>query len=227
MIKNFLCIMIIFFLSIETKNDKKENQKSSNFCIESIVESDTLIVEKTDIPMEEKYPEVKELLLKVPSEQRKDFVDTLKTFADERGFDWRFCLLLMWGESGISTTAKANSFVGLIMFGHHARLFLKVSESELLQKNFVEQAKCAIMLWEETERIMKVKINDFQKLQIATFMPAWLNHHGNPYPASEIVKAQNYPLCDANGQMTKQSILNICRKKTYMYEELKYFRDKF
>jgi hypothetical protein len=113
------------------------------------------------------------------------------------------------------------------MFGYQARNLLKVSKEELLQKNFIEQAKFAVIIWEETERVLKTKIKDFQSLQIATFMPAWLNHHGNPYPASAIVKTQNYPLCDANGQMTKQSILNIYRKKTYMYEELKYFRDKF
>jgi hypothetical protein len=133
----------------------------------------------------------------------------------------------MWGESGVSTTTVSGGFVGLIQFGYHARLLLKLSVEELLQKNFVEQAKLAIIIWKETERVTNTKINDFQKLQIATFLPAFINHHGNPYPASEIVKAQNYPLCDANGQMTKQSILNIYRKKTYMYEELKYFRDKF
>lgn len=212
MIKKFLCIIIIFFAFIQVTYHQELALKPAIVIV---------------IPIERTYPEVKELLDRVPKEQRNAFVEVLKCFADERGFDWRFCLLLMWGESGISTTAKANSFVGLIMFGYHARLFLKISESELLQKNFVEQAQLAVKLWEETERIMKTKINDFQKLQIATFMPAWLNHHGNPYPASAIVKTQNYPLCDANGQMTKQSILNIYRKKSFMLEELKYFREKF
>jgi hypothetical protein len=184
----------------------------------SITKVDTLI---------EEYPEVKELLDRVPKEQRNDFVGVLKSFADERGFDWRFCLLLMWGESGVSTTTVSGGFVGLIQFGYHARLLLKLSVEELLQKNYVEQAKFAVIIWKETERVTNTKINDFQKLQIATFLPAFINHHGNPYPVSDIIKSQNYPLCDANGQMTKQSILNIYRKKTYMYEELKYFRDKF
>lgn len=141
MIKNFLCIIIIIFLSIETKNIEKENEIQSTLCVVSIVE--------VDRPIEEEYSEVKDLLLRVPKGQRASFVKVLKSFADERDFDWRFCLLLMWGESGISTTAKTNSFMGLIMFGYHARLFLKVSESELLQKNFIEQAEYAVMLWKK------------------------------------------------------------------------------
>jgi hypothetical protein len=212
MIKKFLCIIIIFFGLTQVTYHQELPYKP------------IIVIE---VPAERLYPEVKELLDRVPKEQRNDFVEVLKCFADERGFDWRFCLLLMWGESGVSTTASTNSFAGLIMFGYQARNLLKVSKEELLQKNFIEQAKFAVIIWEETERVLRTKIKDFQSLQIATFMPAWLNHHGNPYPASAIVKTQNYPLCDANGQMTKQSILNIYRKKTYMHEELKYFRDKF
>ena len=212
MIKKFLCIFIVFFGLTQVTYHQELPYKPA------------IVIE---IPAERLYPEVKELLLRVPKEQRNDFVEVLKSFADERGFDWRFCLLLMWGESGVSTTATANGFVGLIMFGYQARIILNVTEKELLQKNFIEQAKFAVIIWEETEKITRTKIKDFQSLQIATFVPAWMNHHGNPYPASQAIRTQNYPLCDANGQITKQSILNIYRKKSYMYEELAYFRDKF
>lgn len=212
MIKKFLCIFILFFTTIQATYHQ-------------VLPPKPMVV--VEIPIDTTYPEVKELLDRVPKEQQADFVKVLKDFADARGFDWRFCLLLMYGESGISTTVISNGFVGLIQFGYHARNLLKVSKEELIQKNFVEQAKFAVIIWEETERVLKTKIKDFQSLQIATFMPAWMNHHGNPYPASDIVKTQNYPLCDANGQMTKESILNIYRKKTHLYEELKYFRNKF
>lgn len=212
MIKKFLCIFIFFFATIQAT-------------FHQVLELKPMVV--VEIPAEKIYPEVKELLYRIPKEQRNDFVEVLKNFADARGFDWRFCLLLMWGESNISTTASAGSFAGLIMFGYQARNLLKVSKEELLQKNFVEQAKFAVIIWEETERVLKTKIKDFQSLQIATFMPAWMNHHGNPYPASDIVKTQNYPLCDSNGQMTKQSILNIYRRKAAIIEDLAYFRNKF
>lgn len=212
MIKKFLCIFILFFTTIQATYHQ-------------VLPPKPMVV--VEIPIDTTYPEVKELLNRVPKEQQADFVEVLKCFADERGFDWRFCLLLMWGESNISTTAASGGFAGLIMFGYQARNLLKVSKEELIQKNFVEQAKFAVIIWEETEKVLKTKIKDFQSLQIATFMPAWMNHHGNPYPASNIVKTQNYPLCDANGQMTKESILNIYRKKTHLYEELKYFRNKF
>lgn len=212
MIKKFLCIFIFFFATIQATYHQ-------------VLPPKPMVV--VEIPIDTTYPEVKELLNRVPKEQQADFVEVLKCFADERGFDWRFCLLLMWGESNISTTAASGGFAGLIMFGYQARNLLKVSKEELIQKNFVEQAKFAVIIWEETEKVLKTKIKDFQSLQIATFMPAWMNHHGNPYPASNIVKTQNYPLCDANGQMTKESILNIYRKKTHLYEELKYFRNKF
>jgi len=212
MIKKFLCIFILFFTTIQATYHQ-------------VLPPKPMVV--VEIPIDTTYPEVKELLNRIPKEQQADFVEVLKCFADERGFDWRFCLLLMWGESNISTTAASGGFAGLIMFGYQARNLLKVSKEELIQKNFVEQAKFAVIIWEETEKVLKTKIKDFQSLQIATFMPAWMNHHGNPYPASNIVKTQNYPLCDANGQMTKESILNIYRKKTHLYEELKYFRNKF
>ena len=212
MIKKLLCIFIFIFATIQATYHQ-------------ILPPKPLSV--LELPAEKIYPEVKALLNRVPKEQQTDFVKVLKDFADARGFDWRFCLLLMWGESDINPTASAGGFAGLIMFGYQARNLLKISKEELLQKNHVEQAKFAVIIWEETERVLKTKIKDFQSLQIATFMPAWVNHHGNPYPASDIVKTQNYPLCDANGQMTKESILNIYRRKAAIIEDLAYFRNKF
>lgn len=220
MIKFFLYItIIIFFISIRTPNIQKEkyNPKRIEF------KTDTFINQS----IEEKYSEVKELLLRVPKEQRDSFVIVLKDFADERNFDWRFCLLLMWGESGINTTEASGSFVGLIMFGYHARIVLNLTKEELLRKNFIEQAKYAVVIWEANEKMMKTKIKDFQSLQIATFVPAWMNHHGNPYPASDIIKKQNYPLCDSNGNITRESILNVYRRRCHLYDELTYFRNKF
>lgn len=212
MIKKFLCIIILFFASIQATYHQGLILRP---------------IKKYEIPVDRTYPEIKGLLNRIPKEQQADFVEVIKTFADERGFDWRFILLLMWGESNISTTVVSGGFVGLIQFGYHARLYLKLSIEELLKKNFVEQAKCAVLVWEANEIMMRTKIKDFQSLQMATFVPAWLNHHGNPYPASEIIKAQNYPMCNSNGEITKESILNIYRKKVSIIEELKYFRNKF
>lgn len=212
MIKNFLCIITMIFTSIQATYHQGN--------ILNPIKPHVAVVE-------ENYPEVQKLLDRVPKEQQADFVQVLKCFADDRGFDWRFCLLLMWGESNISTTAASGGFVGLIQFGYHARLFLKISAEELLKKNFVEQAKYAVMIWEGNENMMKTKIKDFQSLQMSTFVPAWMNHHGNPYPASASIKTQNYPLCNANGNMTRESVLNAYRKKVNIYEELAYFRNKF
>lgn len=181
----------------------------------------------TPDPIEIKYHKVKKLLCKVPDAQRREFVEVLEAFASERGFDWRFCLLLMWGESNINTKASTGSFAGLIMFGPDARRMLGVTKTELLQMNYVQQAKAAVKIWEANERMTRVKIHDFLSLQLSTFMPAWVSHHGNPYPASEIIKKQNFPMCNEDWEITRESILAIYRKKAHLYEELKYFRGKF
>lgn len=177
-------------------------------------------------PIEDEHEDVKELLCKVPDKQREEFVNVLKSFGDARNLDWKFCLLIMWGESHIDTKAVGGNFVGLIMFGTHARAYLKVSKEQLLQMNHVEQAKAAVVIWEANEKAAKTKIDCFQKLQMATFLPGLMGHPGNPYPVSAAIRSQNSALCDSNGQLTRESILNIFRKKINLYEELRYFRGK-
>lgn len=178
------------------------------------------------IPIEIEHSDVKELLCKVPDDEREEFVKVLKAFGDARNLDWKYCLLIMWGESHIDTKAIGGDFVGLIMFGYHARQHLNVSKEELLQMNHVEQAKAAIKIWEANEKFSGVKLNSFIRLEMSTFLPAFIGHPGNPYPASEIIRSQNYPLCDASGQLTQESILSFVRKKIYYQEELKYFRGR-
>lgn len=181
---------------------------------------------KIPLPVEIEHSDVKELLCKVPDDQREEFVKVLKSFGDARELDWKFCLLIMWGESRLDPKADSGGFAGLIMFGYHARELLKVSKEELLQMNYVEQAKAAVTIWEANEKFSGVKLNSFIRLEMSTFLPAFINHPGNPYPASEIIRTQNYPLCDASGQLTKESILNFVRKKINYHEELKYFRGR-
>lgn len=178
------------------------------------------------VPVEIEHSDVKELLCKVPDDEREAFVKVLKSFGDARGLDWKYCLLIMWGESHIDTKADAGGFAGLIMFGYHARELLKVSKEELLNMSYVEQAKAAVTIWEANEKFSGVKLNSFIRLEMSTFLPAFINHPGNPYPASEIIRSQNYPLCDASGQLTQESILNFVRKKINYQEELKYFRGR-
>lgn len=177
-------------------------------------------------PIEIEHSDVKELLCKVPDDEREEFVKVLKTFGDERNLDWKYCLLIMWGESHIDTKAVGGDFVGLIMFGYHARQHLNVSKEQLLQMSYVEQAKAAVKIWEANEKFSGVKLNSFIRLEMSTFLPAFIGHPGNPYPASEIIRSQNYPLCDASGQLTQESILSFIRKKIYYQEELKYFRGR-
>ena len=181
---------------------------------------------KIPLPVEIEHSDVKELLCKVPDDQREEFVKVLKSFGDARELDWKFCLLIMWGESRMDPKADGGGFAGLIMFGYHARKLLNVSKEELLQMNHVEQAKAAVKVWEANEKFSGVKLNSFIRLEMSTFLPAFLSHSGNPYPASEIIRTQNYPLCDASGQLTKESILNFVRKKINYNEELKYFRGR-
>ncbi len=98
-----------------------------------------------EIPIDTTYPEVKELLNRIPKEQQADFVEVLKCFADERGFDWRFCLLLMWGESNIqykseeySSKKKFDSIKEGILF----------NDSLITLKDIVNMSKTK---WRETE----------------------------------------------------------------------------
>ena len=181
---------------------------------------------KAPLPIEIEHSDVKELLCRIPDDQREEFVKVLKSFGDARGLDWKFCLLIMWGESRIDPKADGGGFAGLIMFGYHARQLLNVSKEQLLQMNHVEQAKAAVTIWEANEKFSGVKLNSFIRLEMSTFLPAFINHPGNPYPVSEIIRTQNYPLCDASGQLTKESILNFVRKKINYNEELRYFRGK-
>lgn len=178
------------------------------------------------VPVEIEHSDVKELLCKVPDDEREAFVKVLKSFGDARGLDWKYCLLIMWGESHIDTRAVSGGFMGLIMFGDHARVILKVSKEQMLNMSYVEQAKAAVTIWEANEKFSGVKLDSFIRLEMSTFLPAFINHPGNPYPASEIIRIQNYPLCDASGQLTKESILNFVRKKVNYQEELKYFRGR-
>jgi hypothetical protein len=211
--KKLILLILIFISSIAiTPNGKLYPQN--------------LPLEPIKIPTEIKYLQVKQLLSKVPKNELEEFVNILKEFADKRNFDWRVCLLVMWNESIVNTKAVSGNYAGLIMFGKEARKILGVSKEQLLSMNFIEQAKAAVIIWEGSERMMKTKIKDFSDLQMATFVPAWMNHPGNPYPSNEAIKAGNWPFCGKDGEISKESILNFYRKKINLYEELKYFRGK-
>ena len=107
------------------------------------------------LPIEDEHEDVKVLLCKVPESEREEFVNILKSFGDARNLDWKFCLLIMWGESHIDTKAVGGNFVGLIMFGTHARAYLKVSKEQLLQMNHVEQAKEQLSSGKQMKRLQK------------------------------------------------------------------------
>ena len=211
--KKLILLIFIFISSIGITSNGK-------------VYPQNLPLEPIKIPTEIKYLQVKQLLSKVPKNEQEEFVKVLKEFADSRNFDWRFCLLVMWNESGVNTKAVSGNYAGLIMFGKEALRVLKITKEELLSMNFIEQAKAAVIIWEESERMMKTKIKNFSDLQMATFVPAWLNHPGNPYPSNAAIKAGNWPFCGKDGEISKESILNFYRKKINTYEELKYFRGK-
>jgi hypothetical protein len=170
--------------------------------------------------------EVIHLLSKVPKNQLEEFVGVLQNFAAPRNFDWRLCLLIMHNESRINTKEKAGSFGGLIMFDTDARRMLKASFEELLSMSYVAQAKAAVILWEAAEKMTGTKITSFIELQVSTFMPIWLKSEGNPFPASEQIKKQNFPFVGANGEISKESLLKFYRKKVAADASLKFFLGK-
>lgn len=179
-----------------------------------------------DLYETKKYVEVESLLKNVPKQEKDGFINVLKEFSNKRGLDWRYTLLIMWGESGVNTKVVSGSFVGLIQFGTDARRILGVTKEDLLNMSYTDQAKCAVKIWESNEKWKKIKIDNFIKLQLSTFMPTWVDLDGNPYPASDIIKEQNSAFVNSEGNITKNSILNFFRRKVNNQVELKYFRGK-
>jgi hypothetical protein len=179
-------------------------------------------------PVEIKYYEVKDLLCKIPDNEREEFVNKIMEFSNNRGLDWRYMLLLMYCESGINPSAKSGSFAGLIMFGVHVRSLLDITIDELVKLSYLEQLDMAIFVLEENERLLDVKLNSFFKLQLSIFMPYWLKcSESGIYPASDIVKQQNYPIVGSDGNVTKESIINAFRRKISREGDiLKYFEGK-
>jgi len=212
--KLLIIIGIILVFGIQGQKNEKKPTK--------------VLVNEHKLPVEIKYHRVKTLLCKVPDGQRDEFVRLLKTFADERGFDWRFCLLVMFNESGLNPKTISGNYMGLVMFGNSARKILGVSKQELYEMNYVEQTKAAIKIWESSEKMMRTTIDGYFSLVMCNFLPAYMNyHHNSPLPVSEQIKKQNYPLLNKQGELTKESILNFSRKRVNLYKELKYFRGKF
>jgi len=213
MIKKILCVFCMIFLSMQATYHQGNSLNS---------------MKEYRLPIEIEHREIKELLMRVPEEQREAFVEVLKAFGEKRGFDWRFTLLLMYNESRLNTQARGGSYVGLIMFGKEVRAIFKLSVQDILNMNHVQQAELAVKVWERNESMgEKYHIKDFITLQLATFMPAWIPHHGNPYPASALVKKSNYPFVGKNGHISKESLLNFYRNHAASHKELNYFIGKF
>lgn len=212
MINKILCVFLMCFISIQATYHQGNVLRP---------------IEIYKVPVEQKYPEVRELLMYIPTEQRDSFVTILKDFGDKRNFDWRFTLLLMHNESRLNNQAKAGSYAGLIMFGKEVRRSFNLTIDDILKMNHIQQANLAVKVWEKNEAMgEKYKIKDFISLHLATFMPAWIPYSGNPYPASALVKKSNHPFVDKNGNITKESLLDFYRKQSSHYKELKYFIGK-
>ena len=178
------------------------------------------------IPIEEIHKEVKDLLLLIPKGERKLFVDRAKRFGKKRGIDWRFLLMLFYQESGLNPKTISGNYAGIAMFGPQARNLLGITKSELVSKTHYEQFELAIEMWNYFETKLGL-VNEFVDLIIINFAPAWLNHPGNPYPASDLIKKSNPAFVNKKGNITKESILSFYRRKSKREPSLKYFINKF
>jgi len=177
--------------------------------------------------IEELHPEVCEILMKIPDDQRQEFIETCKSFADKRNFDWRFILLIGYNESGLQTNKRVGQYAGIFMFGNIARELLGITMDNLLTASHTQQLQYAMKLWEMTEsRGESFKIKDFLSLQLANFAPMWIPFRGDPYPADEQMKTQNAPIVGEDGEITRDSILTFYRQKVSREPHLKYFIGK-
>ena len=207
-----LCLFLVIFLfgNVAFRNGQFEAQAKQNV---------------VSVSVEDEHPEVRELLLLIPESDRSFFVKRAKTFGEERNFDWRFLLLSFYQESGLKTKSVSGAFMGLTMFGPDARSVLGVTSTQLLQMSHTEQLELAIKMWAMTEK-SGGKISEFIDLLIINFAPAWYKHPGNPYPAPPNIKAANSHSVDANGNITKESVLSFFRKKVNIDPKLTYFIGK-
>lgn len=207
-----LCLFLVIFLfgPVACRNGQLDAQTKQNV---------------VSVSVEEEHPEVKELLLLIPESDRSSFVKRAKQFGEERNIDWRFLLLSFYQESGLKTTSVSGPFMGLTMFGPDARRVLGVTSTQLLKMSHTEQLELAIKMWAMSEK-HGGKISEFIDLLIVNFAPAWFKHPGNPYPAPPNIKAANSHNVDANGNITKESILRFFRRKVIIDPKLTYFIGK-
>jgi len=207
-----LCLFLVIFLfgPVACRNGQLEAQGKQNV---------------VSISVEEEHEEVRELLLLIPESNRSSFVKRAKQFGAERNIDWRLLLLSFYQESGLKTTSVSGSFMGLTMFGPDARRVLGVTSTQLLQMSHTEQLELAIKMWAISEN-HGGKISGFIDLLIINFAPAWYKHPGNPYPAPQNIKAANMHSVDANGNITKESVLKFFRRKVILDTKLSYFIGK-
>jgi hypothetical protein len=211
--KNYsLCLFLVFSLFVPFS------------CLNGFIVARTTKPTKV-VSVETEHPEVRELLLLIPESERAEFVKIAKQFGVERNMDWRFLLLSFYQESGLRTTSVSGVFMGLTMFGPDARRVLGVTTEQLLQMNHVQQLQLALRMWAITEQ-RSGRMHEFIDLLIINFAPAWYKHHGNPYPATQSIKAANSANVDANGNITKQSILSFFRRKVQRDPKLVYFIGK-
>lgn len=95
MIKKFLCIFILFFTTIQATYHQ-------------VLPPKPMVV--VEIPIDTTYPEVKELLNRVPKEQQADFVKVLKDFADAILLDLAIIGILLYAIAFmLSNTESSNS----------------------------------------------------------------------------------------------------------------------
>ena len=172
--------------------------------------------------IEEIHPEVKEILCLINSSERKEFVNILKVFGNERNMDWRIPLLLLYQESHLRCNNQSGSYVGIAMFGPDAFRALKTTRTAVLSMNAVEQLHLAIKMWKMSEKNGK-KISTFLDLLIINFVPAWFGHNGAPYPYNESIYNANSAFVNAAGEITKESLLNFYRRKVQSEAALLYF----
>ena len=219
-----LSLINLFFLGIVIMLITIGNRPSERAAVCLTSAQDSVVVQDT-IPIEEKYPEVKELLILIPQQQRDSFVSISQRFAKRRGLDWRFLLYVFYQESGIQPTLRSGNYAGICQFGSVAREMLGVSMKELLSMNHVQQLRLAIRMWKMSEN-WRGMIHTPLDLVLLNFAPAWVGHKGNPYPASQLIINSNPAVVDNNGQITKHSILKFIRRKVARDENLAYFVGK-
>ncbi len=159
---------------------------------------------------------VKDLINKVPANERSAFSAKVAKVASSIGASAKDLMAIMDLESGLSPSIQNSlGYTGLIQFGKDAAKDLKTTTDALKKMTRVQQMDYVekyFKLW--MDRLKIKKIDNFIDLYLVVFYPAGIKEKDLNKPFStDKIEAANPALRDSKGNITKNSIRAIYEKK--------------